>query len=61
MILKSEKMCISSDFKSPNKTLIFTKSDIDALNQRIKHDIEKNEIERLKGLQALEEKHIYLD
>ena len=60
MILKSEKMCISSDFKMPNKTLTFTKADIDALNRRIKRDIEQNEIERLRGLQALEERHVHL-
>lgn len=45
-------MCISSNFKMPNKTLTFTKTDIDALNQRIKQDIENNVHERIVGLMS---------
>ena len=51
MILKTNEMKISSDFKKGKPSLNITKRDIDALNNRIKNDIAHNEAER-RGTKA---------
>jgi hypothetical protein len=51
-ILPKQQLKISEDFKSKQKTINITKEDMIALNQRIKQDVERNDIERLNGLKS---------
>ncbi len=46
MILKTNEMKISSDFKKGKPSLNITTRDIDALNNRIRDDFARNEEER---------------
>lgn len=48
MILKRNAMELSDDFKEKEPSLNITKSDIDALNNRIRDDIARIEAERRK-------------
>ena len=50
MLLKTNKMELSKDFKVKEKSINITKSDITRLNSKIKEEIEQNADTRLKGL-----------
>ena len=50
MLLKTNKMELSKDFKVKEKSINITKSDIARLNSKIKDEIEQNADARLKGL-----------
>ena len=51
MILKRSTMKLSDDFKEKEPSITITQRDIDALNNRIRDDIARNEEER-RGTKA---------
>lgn len=52
MLSKINKIELSKDFKSREKTIEITTSDIERLNSKIREEVKQNADERLKGLDS---------